>query len=97
MPGPSAVPVAGSFHGHECRRVTRPVRARTGDRACEAGHRAPIAAVGWVSTLADARHGRQLQAELVRLGRYPRLVVDERRVGGVAEIDAYTGHEGMLS
>jgi len=87
----------GSFHGHECRRVTRPDRARTGDRACQAGHRALFAAVGWVSTLADARHAWQLQAELVRLGRYPRLVVDERRVGDPAEIDTYTGHEGILS
>jgi hypothetical protein len=33
----------------------------------------------------------------VRLGRYPRLVVDERRVGDPAEIDTYTGHEGILS
>jgi DNA replication protein DnaC len=32
---------------------------------------------GWVARLADARQQGTLQAELVRLGRYPLLVVDE--------------------
>ena len=31
----------------------------------------------WVARLADAHHAGRLQAELVRLGRYPLLVIDE--------------------
>ena len=31
----------------------------------------------WVARLAEAHHGGRLQTELVRLGRYPLLVVDE--------------------
>ena len=31
----------------------------------------------WVDRLADAHHGGRLQAELVRLARYPLLVIDE--------------------
>jgi hypothetical protein len=31
----------------------------------------------WVARLAEAHHGGRLQQELVRLGRYPLLVVDE--------------------
>ncbi len=47
-------------------------------RACQAGHRVLFAtASDWVSTLVDAHHAGRLQAELVRLGRYPLLVVDE--------------------
>ncbi len=47
-------------------------------RACQAGHRVAFAtAAGWVSTLAKAHHAGQLQAELIRLGRHPLLVIDE--------------------
>jgi DNA replication protein DnaC len=47
-------------------------------RACQAGHRVLFAtAADWVSALADAHHAGKLQAELIRLGRYPLLVVDE--------------------
>src|SRR6478752_10218095 len=47
-------------------------------RACQAGHRVLFAtAAGWVARLADAHHTGRLQTELVRLGRYPLLVVDE--------------------
>jgi DNA replication protein DnaC len=47
-------------------------------RACQAGHRVLFAtAAGWVARLADAHSAGRLQAELVRLGRYPLLVVDE--------------------
>ena len=47
-------------------------------RACQAGHRVLFAtACDWVDRLADAHHAGTLQAELVRLGRYPLLVIDE--------------------
>jgi hypothetical protein len=47
-------------------------------RACQAGHRVLFAtAADWVSMLAEAHHAGKLQAELVRLGRYPLLVIDE--------------------
>jgi len=47
-------------------------------RACQAGHRVAFAtAADWVATLAEAHHTGRLQSELVRLGRYPLLVVDE--------------------
>jgi DNA replication protein DnaC len=47
-------------------------------RACQAGHRVLFAtAAEWVARLADTHHAGRLQAELVRLGRYPLLVVDE--------------------
>jgi len=47
-------------------------------RACQAGHRVLFAtAADWVAHLADAHHAGRLQAELVRLGRYPLLVIDE--------------------
>jgi DNA replication protein DnaC len=47
-------------------------------RACQAGHRVAFAtAAQWVARLADAHHNGTLQAELVRLGRYPLLVIDE--------------------
>jgi DNA replication protein DnaC len=49
-----------------------------GIRACQAGHRVLFAtAAEWVARLADAHVQGRLQAELVRLGRYPLLVVDE--------------------
>src|SRR3954464_15527558 len=47
-------------------------------RACQAGHRVAFAtAAQWVPRLADAHTAGRLQAELVRLGRYPLLVIDE--------------------
>ena len=47
-------------------------------RACQAGHRVQFAtASGWVARLAEAHHAGKLQDELVRLGRYPLLVIDE--------------------
>jgi DNA replication protein DnaC len=49
-----------------------------GIRACQAGHRVLFAtAAQWVARLADAHAGGRLQPELIRLGRYPLLVVDE--------------------
>ena len=49
-----------------------------GIRACQAGHRVLFAtAAEWVARLADAHHAGRLQAELIRLGRYPLLVIDE--------------------
>jgi DNA replication protein DnaC len=49
-----------------------------GIRACQAGHRTLFATASqWVARLADAHHAGRLQDELVRLGRYPLLVVDE--------------------
>src|SRR5499427_8386403 len=49
-----------------------------GIRACQAGHRVLFAtAAEWVARLADAHHAGRLQGELIRLGRYPLLVVDE--------------------
>jgi DNA replication protein DnaC len=49
-----------------------------GIRACQAGHRVLFAtAAGWVARLAEAHAQGRLQAELVRLGRYPLIVVDE--------------------
>jgi len=47
-------------------------------RACQAGHRVLFATASqWVDRLAEAHHAGRLQAELIRLGRYPLLVVDE--------------------
>lgn len=47
-------------------------------RACQAGHRVLFAtAADWVNVLAQAHHAGKLQSELVRLGRYPLLVIDE--------------------
>lgn len=49
-----------------------------GIRACQAGHRVAFATASeWVSRLADAHHAGKLQAELVKLGRIPLLIVDE--------------------
>jgi DNA replication protein DnaC len=47
-------------------------------RACQAGHRVLFATASeWVDRLATAHHNGNLQSELVRLGRYPLLVIDE--------------------
>ena len=47
-------------------------------RACQAGHRVLFATASqWVDRLAVAHHAGRLLAELVRLGRYPLLVIDE--------------------
>jgi DNA replication protein DnaC len=47
-------------------------------RACQAGHRVAFAtAAEWVARLAEAHAAGRLQAELVRLGRVPLLVIDE--------------------
>jgi len=47
-------------------------------RACQAGHRVLFATASqWVDRLAAAHHSGTLQAELIRLARYPLLVADE--------------------
>ena len=47
-------------------------------RASQASHRVLFAtAAQWVARLADAHAAGTLQGELVRLGRYPLLVIDE--------------------
>jgi DNA replication protein DnaC len=47
-------------------------------RACQAGHRVLFATASqWVARLADAHTAGRLQPELVRLGRYQLLVIDE--------------------
>ena len=47
-------------------------------RACQAGHRVLFATASqWVARLADAHTAGRLQDELVRLGRYPLIIVDE--------------------
>jgi DNA replication protein DnaC len=47
-------------------------------RACQASHRVLFATASeWVARLAEAHHSGRLQQELVRLGRYPLIVVDE--------------------
>ena len=47
-------------------------------RACQAGHRVLFATASeWVARLAEAHHSGRLQQELIRLGRYPLIVVDE--------------------
>ena len=49
-----------------------------GIRACQAGPRVLFATASpWVDRLADAHTGGRLQTELIRLARYPLLVVDE--------------------
>ena len=46
-------------------------------RACQAGHRVLFATASqWVDRLAGAHHASRLQDELIRLGRYPLLVID---------------------
>ncbi|MFF3879390.1 IS21-like element helper ATPase IstB, partial [Streptomyces sp. NPDC001978] len=47
-------------------------------RACQAGHRVAFAtAAQWVDRLATAHQNDRLQDELVKLGRYPLIVIDE--------------------
>ena len=47
-------------------------------RACQAGHRVLFATASeWVARLAEVHHAGRLQQELIRLGRYPLLVIDE--------------------
>ena len=47
-------------------------------RACQAGHRVLFATASqWVDRLAEAHNAGRLQTELIRLARYPLLVVDE--------------------
>ena len=47
-------------------------------RACQAGHRVLFATASqWVDRLAAAHHAGNLQQELLKLGRYPLIVVDE--------------------
>jgi DNA replication protein DnaC len=49
-----------------------------GIRACQAGHRVAFAtAAEWVARLATAHHQGRLQAEIIKLGRTPLLIVDE--------------------
>jgi DNA replication protein DnaC len=49
-----------------------------GIRACQAGHRVAFAtAAEWVSRLAAAHQQGRLQAEIVKLGRTPLVIVDE--------------------
>jgi DNA replication protein DnaC len=49
-----------------------------GMRACQAGHRVAFAtAADWVTRLAAAHQHGTLPAELVKLSRYPLLVIDE--------------------
>ena len=47
-------------------------------RGCQAGHRVLFATASqWVDRLAEAHNAGRLQTELIRLARYPLLVVDE--------------------
>ena len=47
-------------------------------RACQAGHRVAFAtAAEWVDRLAEAHSAGRLHSELVRLCRYPLIVIDE--------------------
>jgi DNA replication protein DnaC len=48
----------------------------------------------WVARLADAHHAGRLQSELVRLGRYPLLVID--RLVHHAEVIALKGDSYRL-
>lgn len=49
-----------------------------GIRSCQAGHRTLFATASqWVARLAEAHHTGRLQDELIKLGRYPLLVIDE--------------------
>src|SRR6476660_1101560 len=57
-----------------------------GIRACQGGHRVLFATASeWVDRLATAHHAGRLQDELVRLGRYPCLIVDLCRYRNYAE------------
>src|SRR6266705_2331558 len=65
-------------------------------RACQAGHRVAFAtAAEWVARLAEAHHTGRLQAELIRLGRYPVVVVDE--VVAAAMIDRLVHHAEVIA
>jgi len=56
-------------------------------RACQAGHRVAFAtAAQWVDRLAAAHAAGRLQTELIRLGRYPLLVVDLCRTRNYADM-----------
>src|SRR3954465_15246267 len=47
-------------------------------RACQAGHRVQFATASeWAARPAEPHHPARLQHDLVRLGRYPLLVIDE--------------------
>ncbi len=49
-----------------------------GIRACQAGHRVQFGTASqWVARLAEAHTAGKLQEELVRLARYPLLIIDE--------------------
>src|SRR6187455_2844849 len=64
-------------------------------RACQAGHRVAFAtAAQWVDRLADAHTAGRLQVELVRLGRYPLLVIDLCRHRDYAETPAVCSWQG---
>jgi DNA replication protein DnaC len=66
-------------------------------RACQAGHRVAFAtAAQWVARLADAHHAGRLQAELVRLTRYPVLVVDLCRHRGYRGTGQITESDGSV-
>jgi hypothetical protein len=55
-------------------------------RGCQAGHRVLFATASqWVDKLADAHTSGRLQAELLRLSRYPLLVIDLCRHRDYAE------------
>lgn len=61
-------------------------------RACQAGHRTLFATASeWVARLADAHHAGRLQSELVRLGRYPLLVIDLCRYRDYVEVACEVG------
>jgi DNA replication protein DnaC len=60
-------------------------------RACQAGHRVLFATASeWVARLADAHHAGRLQPELLRLGRYPLIVVDLCRHRDYAEASGWS-------
>jgi DNA replication protein DnaC len=66
-------------------------------RACQAGHRVLFATASeWVARLAEAHHANRLQAELIRLGRYPLLVIDLCRHRDYAERDGVGAGQGRL-
>ncbi|MFF2148721.1 ATP-binding protein [Kitasatospora sp. NPDC058190] len=66
-------------------------------RACQAGHRVAFAtAAQWVDRLAAAHHAGRLQDELVKLGRYPLIVIDLCRDRDYAEKDVGEHDRGQL-
>jgi hypothetical protein len=66
-------------------------------RACQAGHRVLFAtAAQWVARLADAHTAGRLQAELVRLGRYPLLVIDLCRRRNYADAGGICLRSGLI-